>query len=409
MMKKTFMKKSIITTIIVLSCIQINAQTLTGFVLDKATKQPIPGTYAYLDGTSIVGVTDNSGKFTLTVKQMINTKLVLRHIAYSTIVIDNPFIHLSDTIYMEEQALTLSEVTVQANQQFSRQQRLRAFRQQFLGTTQAGRSCRIVNEDDIQIWFNVTKKTLFASSDKPIEVINEYLGYRVFFTLSEFWAEYSNVTLNSDRAMRTFCRVNTLFTDLRPSDNRIKKRRDDIYEESSKNFFKNLAYNPLFGSGTGVVLNRLDIDKLLERDSEIMIDNEIVSKEELDPVFRIYKDGAQINPRSYFIIEDTLSQKMIRLSDSIIEKENPDNSILRISVLHREKASDTYYRQDNYSSQGILIVNNGDNRYSSGIRFFTNSLFVDKYGNIDQIDKVFFSGLMGRIRMGDMLPVEYEP
>jgi len=357
------MKKAVITTIVVLSCIQINAQTLTGVVYDKATKQPIPGAYVYLDGTSIVGVTDNSGKFTLAVKQMINTKLVLRHIVYHTIVIENPFIHLPDTIYMEEQLTMLGEVVVQADQ-FSRRQKLRAFREQFLGQTQAGNSCRIVNEDDIQIWFNVAAKKLFASSDKPIEVVNEYLGYRVFFTLVDFWAEYSTVTLNPSRIQNVYYAVTSSFHDLRPDDRRIKMRRDDIHEISSRNFFKNLAYNSLLGADT------------LQ-----------------PPTFRVYKNRTYIDHSSYFIIQDTLSLKTIHIPDSTIEKGNPDHSLLRINVSQRNRENSE----------------NWNHLYYSNISFFTDSLLIDQYGNIDQFDKVVFGGQMGLSRVGDMLPLDYEP
>jgi len=397
-----FMKKALIFTIVILSCIQINAQTLTGMVYDKDTKQPILGVYVYLDGTSIVDVTDNSGKFTLAVKQMINTKLVLRHLGYNTLIIEEPFNNLPDTIYMEEQFTMLGEVFVQADQ-FSRRQRLRAFREQFLGTTQAGSSCRIVNEDDIQIWFNVATQTLFASSDKPIEIINSYLGYRVLLTLDEFWTKYSDVTLNSNRALNTYCFWRASFTDLNPNDMRIKKRRDDIFEESTRNFFKNLAYNPLFG---GVFFE--EFDDFLEQGFDI----QLISNETKNPFFKIYKGDVQINPRSHFIIKDTLSQKMINIPDSILDKGNLDNSLLKINVSHREKASETYDIRSNLSSNDpstVIIITVNNLRHSSGIRFFTNTLLVDQYGNIDQTDKVFFTGLMSRIRAGDMLPLDYEP
>ena len=396
------MKNVFIVTIVVLSCIQINAQTLTGVVYDKATKQPIHGAYVYLDGTQIVDVTDNSGKFTLTTKQVINTKLVLRLMTYHTLIFEEPFKHLPDTIYMEEQFTMLGEITVQADR-FSRRQKLRAFREQFLGTTQAGNSCRIVNEDDIQIWFNVATQTLFASSDKPIEIINSYLGYRVLFTLDEFWTKYSDVTLNSNRALNTYCFWRASFTDLNPNDMRIKKRRDDIFEESPRNFFKNLAYNPLFG---GVYFEELD--EFLAQG----FDGETISKETKNPFFKIYKDDVQINPRSHFIIKDTLSQKMIHIPDSILDKSPPDNSLLKINVVHREKASETYDIRSNLSSNDpstVIIITVNNLRHSSGVRFFTNTLLVDQYGNIDQTDKVFFTGLMGRIRAGDMLPLDYEP
>ena len=359
------MKKIIIITIVILSCIRINAQSLTGFVYDKATKQPIYGAHVYLDGTSIGYATDNSGKYILTVKQMINTKLVFRHLAYNTLVIEEPFVHLPDTIYLEERPNTLDEITVRADR-FSRQQKMRAFREQFLGLTQAGRSCRIVNEDDIQLSFNMATKTLRASSEKPIEVINNYLSYMILFELFEFRAEYSSITLNPSRVQNSYYAVFTSFTDLKPDDVRIKRRRDEVYNISSKKFFKDLAYDPFFSSDT----------------SE-------------NPVFWVYEKGAgtQIDFNSYFTINDTLSQKIIHISNAIIEKENPDNSLLRLNVSHR----DNDYPEYRYS------------RLHSTISFFTNTLFVDQYGNIDQGDKVVYEGLMGWSRAGNMLPRDYVP
>ena len=359
------MKKTAIITIVLLSCIRINAQTLTGMVYDKATKQPIPGAHVYLDGTSIGDATDNSGKYTLMVRQLINTKLVLRHIAYQTIIIEDPFNHLPDTIYMEERPNTLGEITVQADR-FSRRQKIRAFREQFLGLTQAGRLCRIVNEDDIQVSFNMATKTLRASSEKPIEVINSYLGYRILFELVEFRAEYASVTLNPTRCYNVYYAVTTSFTDLRQDNRRTKRLRDEVYETSSKNFFKSLAYDPFFSSDTTT-----------------------------NPVFWVYERGAgaQIDFDSYFTIKDTLSQKAIEIPDAIIKKENPDNSLLRLNVTQRNNN----YPYNRYS------------RYYSTISFFTNTILVDRYGNINPFDKVFFGGNMGLSRAGDMLPMDYMP
>jgi hypothetical protein len=321
--------------------------------------------HVYLDGTSIGYATDNSGKYTLTVSQIINTKLVFRHVGYQTLIIEEPFVNLPDAIYMEEQMKILGEITVQADK-FSRRQKMRAFREQFLGLTEAGRSCRIVNEDDIQISFNMATKTLRASSDKPIEVINSFLGYSVSFDLVEFRAGYTSVTLNPTRCYNAYYAVTTSFTDLRQDDRRIKRRRDDIHEISSRNFFKSLAYDPFFSSDTTA-----------------------------NPVFWVYERGAgaQIDFNSYFTINDTLSQKAIHIPDAIIEKNNPNNPLLRINVTQRnQEYPDNKYR-----------------RLYSSISFFTDNLLVDQYGNINQFDKVYFEGYMGLSRAGDMLPMDYEP
>jgi hypothetical protein len=263
---------------------------------------------------------------------------------------------------MEERMNMLSEVSIQADR-FTREQKLKAFREQFLGVTQAGRTCKIMNESDIRIWFNLQTNTLFVTSDQPIEVINEYLGYKTLFSLVDFRAEYySHVTLNRDNVRQSFFAVTTSYTDLNPNDRRIKRRRDEIYDRSSTFFFKNLANNTLNESG-----------------------------------FRIFRGGFPIDHNLYFTTKDTLSLKMIQL---IPEMENINSATLpgiRISV------------RGNLSTEISSNFSVLYRRRQSDIIFYTDTILVDQYGNIDQIDKVMFSGLMGQNRAGDMLPLEYEP
>ena len=47
-------------------------------------------------------------------------------------------------------------------------------------------------------------------------------------------------------------------------------------------------------------------------------------------------------------------------------------------------------------------------KIQSDIYFMTDSFWVDRYGNIDQINKISFTGQMGENRAGDMLPIDYE-
>ena len=368
------MKKITIAITIILSCCRINAQIFTGTVYDRATNQPLPDVYVSLNGTIAFSITDNSGKFELTVAQRLNTQLVFSHVAYQMVIIENPFDELPEEIYMEQRLNMLNDVVVSARvspeyaDPFTRQQKLRAFREQFLGTTRAGRSCMIMNEGDIELRYNVLTNTLLASSDNPIVVLNEYLGYLISFTLLDFRVEYavpqnksfdgsyfrvnslrdamlqkSFVPLNRNDVQRSYFLAMSSFTDLQADDTRIKRRRDDVYEQSSTFFFRNIANNTLEESN-----------------------------------FRIYEKGRRWDgdQSSYFTIEDddALSLKTIRLipdSDSVI------------SVRYRNRAS--------------------------SIHFHTDALLVDRYGNINQIYRVLFKGLMGEARAGDMLPLDYEP
>jgi hypothetical protein len=331
-----------------------SAQIINGVVCDKTTKKPIADVHVYLDGTSINTITNASGRFELSSKSEFNTKLVLHHLLYKTAIINNPFGGLPDTLYIEERIYDLPEVTVRADR-FTREQKMKAFREQFLGATRAGKSCVILNEDDIQLAVNMQTRRLLASSDKPIVVVNDYLGYQVSFILVDFWVQYgfSVVSLDSDYVQGSFFAVASSFTDLAPDSRRIKRRRDNIYELSSNYFFKSFANNSL-----------------------------------MENRFTLFNKQLPIDHRQYFTTKDTLMQKMI----SII----PDTDI------NKEIA---FYSGPKLTGMMSLLYRK---RIQSDIYFMTDSFLVDLYGNIDKIDKISFSGQMGEHRAGDMLPIDYE-
>jgi len=338
----------------------------TGTVYDKDTNQPIPDVYVSFNGTMAYAITDDSGKFELTVTQRLITQLVFSHIAYHTVIIENPFDEFPEKIYMEQRSNILNNVVVSVKglpeyaDPFSRAQKLRAFREQFLGTTRAGRACIIMNENDIELRYDVRTNTLYAFSDNPVVVLNEYLGYMVSFTLLDFKVEYAiqkrsfnigpvsyfneYVALGRNNVQQSYYAVMSSFTDLNPDDERIKSRRDDVYEQSSTSFFKNIANNTLDESG-----------------------------------FRFYEIGRRyhIDQSKYFTIEedDTPWLKKIRVISS-------SDSMINVR----------------YRSNRLSILN-----------FRTDTLLVDSYGNIDHPNKVIFRGVMGDARVGEMLPLDYEP
>ena len=359
-----YFQKLIVVVIIILWRCYAGAQeiTIAGIVCDEDTKSPIASAHVYLDGTSIKAITDNSGRFELTPKSVINSKLVIQHLSYETAIIDHPFEALPDTLYMNERTEELYEVTVVADR-FSRRQKMQAFREQFLGTSRAGRSCSIVNEDDIQLYFNTHSQKLFAFSDKPIVVVNNYLGYEISFMLVDFWIQYGSFrgvsihgvsSLDSDYVQSSFFAVVSSFSDIAPDNSRIKQRRDDAYENSANYFFKCFTNNAL------------QVNE-----------------------FRLFNNGSQVNYQDYFSITDTLSQKTISIIpgtdiDKAEEMQFEPNLTGSISVLYRKSVR-------------------------SDIFFMADSFLVDRYGNIDQIDKLFFKGQMGNNRAGNMLPIDYEP
>ena len=310
-----------------------SAQVIQGVACDKTTGMPISNVHVYLDGTSINTITNSLGKFELRTNSAFNTRLVLNHLLYQTVIINNPFKDMPDTLYMEERIYDLPEVTIRADR-FTREQKMKAFREQFLGVSRAGKSCVILNEDDIQLSFNMQTRRLLASSDNPIVVVND-------------------AGLNSDYVQNSFFAVASYFVDKAPDSRRIKRRRDNIYELSANYFFKSFSSNSL-NKNKFILFNKM----------------------------------YPIDHKQYFTVKDTLSLKMIR--------------IIPYTDINKDKM---YYSVPNLS--GIIRVL-FRRRIQSEICFITDSFLVDRYGNIDKIDQIFFSGQMGKNRAGDLLPIDYE-
>ena len=145
------------------------------------------------------------------------------------------------------------------------------------------------------------------------------------------------------------------------SDNsRIKQRRDNVYQSSTNYFFKCFANN-------------------------VLKDNQ----------FKMFHKGILVNHQDYFSMKDTLSHKMISIiPDTDINNWNEELFTFLFGIDAREK------------NQGMFSVLHRN--VQTDIYFETDSFLVDRYGNIDQIDKIVFMGQMGDNRVGDMLPIDYE-
>ncbi|MDR1370649.1 MAG: carboxypeptidase-like regulatory domain-containing protein [Dysgonamonadaceae bacterium] len=334
--------------ILFISSASLYSQAISGTVCEKRTNRSVPGVNVYLDGTSIHTTTDADGKFELRVKRFINTRLIISHVIYETVSIDEPFKNSSYTIFLKEKNLELNEIVIKGKMLFPRKQMLEVFKANFLGDTKEGRSCIISNEDDINLRYDATTFTLLASSENPLIIKNQYLGYEIRFQLLHFDAEYKAKTLDNNALISTVFYGTSSFVDLKPDNAAINKRRQDTYKRSTPYFMKNLADGTCDKSG-----------------------------------HKIYKKGFAANPDDVFSIQDTLSGKMIRLAEDL-EKSVYDNKPV-------------------YGKIAFLY-----NKNQSGITFLTDSFFVDQYGNTSDVDKIMYSGYVSEQRLGNMLPLNYE-
>ena len=331
--------------------LQAQSQIIEGTVYDAKTRETVPGVVIYFNGTSINTTTDRDGYFKLSMEQMINTKLIFSHLSYEPLTFEPPFNRLPKTFFLKEKVAALQAVLVVADR-VSMEEKMKMFRAHFLGKSEAGKSCVILNEEDIMLRYDMVANTLHASANKPIIIENKYLAYRITFDLHDFTIQYTETHPDVMQATQVSCIGTYSFFDLNPYDLRTTKRRNDLYPRTTAFFWKNLVSNTL-----------------------------------KEAKFKLYSKGKELKPTEYFTVDSLSLQHTINL-----------NAVTHISRSYEGLRGSIY---------GVLrVVQN--NKFSSDIVFMTHSFSVDSFGNIDTIDKVVFFGDMGDQRLGDMLPMNYK-
>ncbi|MET0760590.1 MAG: carboxypeptidase-like regulatory domain-containing protein [Flavobacterium sp.] len=342
--------KRILLIFICLFSLNAYCQTIKGTVFDE-NKMPIVGASVYLDGTTIATLTNEKGMFFLNVNNKINTSMVIRFMGYETVAIGNPFENNNGEIYLVPKQVVLNEVVIKKDY-FTREQKLQLFRAQFLGTTKAGKSCKINNEEDINFEYDYKTNTLFATSNNPLKIENPYLGYQIEFDLYEFKVRFYKKSIKSSDVTKSLFLGTTLYSEVK-KEGKIKKIRDNVYNGSSMHFFKNLS------------------EKRWNKDC-----------------FLLYKGRFQDIPDHYFAISNEGNlKKVVLLSNDI-------NDVLLIGS-----------KPKFYVAFNLLYKK----KKQSQVVFLTNAFYVDEYGNNSDSDKIEFGGDLATRKLGDMLPMNYIP
>lgn len=342
--------KKILVIFICFSSLNTFCQTIEGTVFDE-NKLPIVGASVYLDGTTIAALTNENGNFFLNLKSKINTLLVIRFMGYETVSIANPFENNNRKIYLVPKQVLLNEVVIRKDY-FTRSQKMQLFRDQFLGTTKAGKLCKINNEEDINFKYDYKTNTLSATSDNPLKIDNPYLGYQIEFDLYEFYVKFLKKSIKNKDVTKSLFLGTTLYNEIN-KESKIKKNRGNVYSGSAMHFFKNLSEN-LWGK----------------------------------EFFLLFKGSLQDFPEHYFTINKVGKLNKISIA-SDIKYEG-----LLVGSEPRFYASFNFLYNKKKQSKAV---------------FLTNVFYVDEYGNNSDSDKIVFGGDLATRKLGDMLPMNYIP
>lgn len=335
-----------IKLIIILSfcCISnLFSQELEGIILDQ-NNQPLQGANIYFDATTIATISDENGKFSLRSIVNGNNILVISFIGYQTQYIQNPESNNVSKIILVESKNILKELII-TKDRFTREQKLKLFKEQFLGKNANAKACSIENENDLFFEYESKSMTLTVSCEKPLVIYNKNLGYKIYYELVNFDVTFFQHTMKSSSVSKTFYSGLSRFEELN-NKSKTLKNREKSYQGSILHFFRILASNSW-------------------------------SKKN----FLVFKGSYQVNPADNFKVTDSSDSKTVKVTKQI-----------------KEFASKKFVAEFN-----LLF----DKKEQSKVIFETETFNIDKFGNNSNIESINFSGDFSELKVADMLPLNY--
>lgn len=336
--------KTLFYVLFFLPCVLFSQIKIEGYVYNEKGES-IFGTSVYVDGSTIGTITNELGYFSLVIPSESNSALVFRNIGYISEVIELRKITIPIRVFLKEDVKVLKEVFINQNY-FTRKQMLKVFKEQFLGTTSGGKNCIIENEDDL--YFDYDRKTLTFKtySDKPLIIVNKFLGYRIEYQLVDFHCRMNRFGMNSKYVNQLIYAGSSLFTEI-DSSQKILKRRINSYSGSTLHFFRNL------------IGNKWDKNEFLLFEGSFVTNAELHLK--VIPVENeMYK--VEVSPNKKIILKDKFFNVF--------------------SILY-------------------------DSKEQSKIQFYTNEFYVDSFGVFTNYDQILFSGDIISKRIGDLVPTNF--
>lgn len=360
------------------------AQEIRGKVVDAESGEPIRYANIFLAGTSIGCITDFNGEFLLRTKGNTTIPIVFSSVGYEIKTLSVPELQKSNVIKLIKSNFNIEEVNIlSAKSGWSRAKMMRTFKEEFLGKSDNAQSCKILNENDIYLFYNSTTKTLHANSQKPIRIKNKMLSYLIEYQLEYFIMTETEVKF---RGHAYFEEISML---MGTHQERIIKNRHEAYIGSimhcMRYFYNNnindpdTIYDIRLVSLTNYYL-RENIKVITEKEKKQTID--ISNLDTIDMGLPM-----EIKPEPIF-------------NQFHIHDEN-GNYLTKKAFLLDEMG------KRKLCSQGKLRILFYQKFMSSYLVPKVNCIEIDKNGYYNP-DEISWSGSMSKKRIGDLLPFDFQ-
>ncbi|TDW51545.1 carboxypeptidase-like protein [Flavobacterium sp. 270] len=343
--------KKLTIFVFLFSAVNLFAQNILKGKITNKDNKPLEGVNVFFDGTTISTVSDENGNFKIKLEPNTNNILVISSIGYQTEYLTSFDTSKDLNVLMTVAKNELKEVVITKNELFTRAQKLKLFREYFIGKTKNAKGTIIKNEDEIRFKYDKDKFIFTAYSDKPLVIVNSLLGYKIDFELVDFEIAFKKLSIAPIDVIKNYYGGVSRFEEIENTPE-ILERREKTFEGSQLQFFRNLA-------------------------------NEVWDKKK----FLLFTEEHSLDPKKCF-------------------KVTKEDDFVKVDLLPQPKDQVKY---DDLNVTGIVasyfLMYNRDQE--SRITFLTDSFKIYKYGNNSDIESVLFSGKISEKKVGDMLPLNF--
>lgn len=211
---------------------------VTGVVRDAISNETLPFASVFFSGTTFGTTSDRDGNFTLRADKSGTYDLVISFTGFGTffrqVDLNKPQ-ELRLEVALSPEVKNLGAVIVTAKKDEKWAENLAVFKRTFLGTSRFAKSCKILNEEVLNFYYEPKKKIFQAYADEPLIIENKALGYKIKYLLEDFSISY--------RTNYSIFYGFLSFEDMNKEGKSKKKwvkKRVEAYNGSSTHFFKAL-------------------------------------------------------------------------------------------------------------------------------------------------------------------------
>ncbi len=380
---------------------QANGQNnFYGTIVEANSKEPIPYTTLYLNNTTYGTVANLEGAFNLEIPDG-NYEVIVRLLGYETLTF---FINTSELaaqgyrieLAESEQELEVIEVEDERDDVWYRN--LKTFKNNFLGFSINAMKSEILNEKALILDSESSVGDLKVSSNEVITILNQNLGYKIDYILSQF--------VYSRNQGKVVYGGNALFkTDTTLRKGKLKKvirNRDRAYYGSIQHLMQSLYFGE--AKAQGYIFRELRRIPNPERPSQELIDAAKIAYGETEDVKK--KDSLRRN----YIRKERLPEFARELIDieldpeSFIRRTEDGKVFLAIKdLLH------VSYMKENEEMRYVGSMGARPTHQTSIIEQLNSDFEIFSNGNYSDTFGLLYEGYMAWEKVGDLMPLDYLP